>query len=675
MIMKSRIEDTKGFAPFDMKYARNKLPDADIAIIERLGLAITRKRGYLKYRERHHAKLAQGLDNTHDKPEMSETTATEFQSKKIDFEETKSDSCFSETSYAPSLVDGGTITIPLPPKESADGKPFECPYCFSVITISATRAWIKLVFKDLQSYICTFQPCSRSEKLYDSRREWFHHVSTAHSNELGKHSLGSGLICPLCRNASASVKQLERHLARHLEELALFALPRIEVADDGSNFDNDGHRNRTAESQGSLDSTSSNELIGNTVDDFRNRSSEASEEPRQHLLKSLQQLKDYVNSHPEEQYIEFQDRTDISIYDYYDHMKDDYNSDLALRKVLKMVGPMDGVIGDAKVSADHRPLDNQSLGRDVHNLSNMEKSSDLAEQTPPNHSDTASLPTRGNADEGSTVFRAGDHTDDSTLQPQSPSDVRMKSKQRTMHVRSNRGSKVETEPTIVSDVFGRPVLDYAQSGYPNNWRRRSLDNLSAKDLSSKNVSGLRKPGIIGGHRESIMGFQSAPTPMKRSLAADSLVYAQQTELEGAGARSLISDRENLPEFRVRRLRDEVWEENPQIVSNITRLDNSIEQAGKSHQKRPSLEFKKVPRPQQQYQKLDRGSRERERLSRITSNDEEQARLEDLPDITYISNAPTRPPTMLLVTRSLLNPTLLNHHCSIRQKKEPGIYVE
>ena len=162
---------------------------------------------------------------------MSETTATEF-----DFEETNSNSGISETSSSPPLVDGGNFTIPQPPSESTNGKPFECPYCFFVITISGTRSWTKHILKDLQPYICTFPHCSRPDKLYDSRREWFDHITKVHLQGFDRHSTDRKPICPLCKDSMTSGKQLERHLARHLEELALFALSPNKFADDENDF-------------------------------------------------------------------------------------------------------------------------------------------------------------------------------------------------------------------------------------------------------------------------------------------------------------------------------------------------------------------------------------------------------------------------------------------------------
>lgn len=45
------------------------------------------------------------------------------------------------------------------------------------------------------------------------------------------------MTCPLCKMTLTSSKQYEKHVARHLEELALFALPRTEMDD----ADDDAH--------------------------------------------------------------------------------------------------------------------------------------------------------------------------------------------------------------------------------------------------------------------------------------------------------------------------------------------------------------------------------------------------------------------------------------------------
>ncbi|KAM0801228.1 hypothetical protein BDR22DRAFT_820756 [Usnea florida] len=239
MLIGSRMGDQAHFEVYDQQHVRDRHPRIEEHIGQRLGRAITRRRKYLFYRERHHKKLEKGIEDVQGIQRattgsvLSETTATDFKAPNIDFEETSSNSGISETSYAPSLIDGGQITIPPPPRDSMRGKPFECPYCFFIIDIQSTRSWNRHLFKDIKPYVCTFPNCGMPDRLYDSRREWYYHETTEHCRE--------GFVCPLCRKTLESSKQCERHVARHLEELALFALPRTEKDyeedDNDDNFD------------------------------------------------------------------------------------------------------------------------------------------------------------------------------------------------------------------------------------------------------------------------------------------------------------------------------------------------------------------------------------------------------------------------------------------------------
>ena len=212
-------------------------------VVQRLGHAITRRRKYLEYRQRHHAKLSQGLDQaqgirrTATGSVLSGTQATEFVTQNIAFDENDSNTGASQTSYAPSLIQGGPITIPPLPKASTSGKLFECPYCYGIISISGERSWTRHVFKDIKPYVCIVSGCSTPEKLYDSRREWYSHHKSAHNAE--------DLTCPLlnddCEKTMRTSKQFERHVGRHLEELALFILSPPELCDDDKH-DEDNER-------------------------------------------------------------------------------------------------------------------------------------------------------------------------------------------------------------------------------------------------------------------------------------------------------------------------------------------------------------------------------------------------------------------------------------------------
>lgn len=222
--------EVAAFEPFNYNHVRDKYPKAEEFIVYRLGHGITRRRPYLKYRERYALKLKQGIsgvedDTVHDNATsgvvLSETIATDLHDSKISFDDNTSQSGNSQTSYAPTLMSGGDIMIPAPPRSSHGGAPFECPYCYFIITASSTRSWNRHVFDDLQPYICLDKTCTTPHKLYATRHEWVHHSDTMHRREAS----GEGSKCVLCGDPQKTAQQHNRHVARHLQELALFVLP------------------------------------------------------------------------------------------------------------------------------------------------------------------------------------------------------------------------------------------------------------------------------------------------------------------------------------------------------------------------------------------------------------------------------------------------------------------
>lgn len=262
-VIQSRKDETAVFEPFDREHVSHKFPNAENSIIDRLGLAITRRRQDLKYRERHHAKLSKGVLEVHFDPPsetekavgpdrastvMSPTIATDFVGKHIDFEDTSSNSGMSQTSYAPSIEGGGTISVPPPPKESVNEQPFECPYCYFVITIKSRKAWTRHVFRDVMPYSCVFLKCHQPSKLYESRREWFDHEVTAHLQHTSENL--ANISCPLCKQLVPS-QQLERHLGRHLEELALFVVPHDYFDEDAGSNNSDADIEKDVSDSGS----------------------------------------------------------------------------------------------------------------------------------------------------------------------------------------------------------------------------------------------------------------------------------------------------------------------------------------------------------------------------------------------------------------------------------------
>lgn len=215
-LMETQRPDIAAFEPFDIEHVRSKYPAANETLIHRLGLALTRRRKLLRYRERHHAKLKMGIElgrslEAEDNASLlSETLATDFQglnTAHLDCSRSQA----SGTSFASSLWAAGLTTIPEPPENAIEGPPFECPYCYYIITIENTREWQKHIFTDILPYVCTEIDCATPHKAYRSKRDWVNHHARVHSteHEIQPHvppaelrsapfSSSSVLECPLC---------------------------------------------------------------------------------------------------------------------------------------------------------------------------------------------------------------------------------------------------------------------------------------------------------------------------------------------------------------------------------------------------------------------------------------------------------------------------------------------
>ncbi|SCO85908.1 uncharacterized protein FRV6_10035 [Fusarium oxysporum] len=305
---KACLTDTSGYEPFDVQHVCNKLSKAPKSIAERLGKAISRRRQYFKYRELHHDKLASGLE-LDDKDQMQSTGASSLPKKlnvnePISLEEggnDASDTGRSQTSWATSAASPERRKIPPLPVGAGNG-PFECPFCFMMVSIASRNHWKKHVFSDLFPYICVELGCPAPDQDFQRRHQWAGHVKKYHRKtwtcKLGcdktfdssqdmklhlaqKHSettewthLDNLLTmcerpkpdnepadCPLCNERQASFKQYQRHVGRHQEDLALFALPHIageeDEKNDDSDFESEGHEEVDSEGQDELERASS----------------------------------------------------------------------------------------------------------------------------------------------------------------------------------------------------------------------------------------------------------------------------------------------------------------------------------------------------------------------------------------------------------------------------------
>jgi len=150
--MSSKFTDTCYFEDFDVAHVQAKFPGLDISLTKRLGNAISQRRQYFKYREHHHQMLSWGLDE----PNMPhhDYQSTVASSIRNDLktnaggqptfsrlnEDEKSDTGATTTSFGTSIADSGRLKVPPLPKQANEG-PFECPYCFMIISVSTRAGW------------------------------------------------------------------------------------------------------------------------------------------------------------------------------------------------------------------------------------------------------------------------------------------------------------------------------------------------------------------------------------------------------------------------------------------------------------------------------------------------------------------------------------------------------
>ncbi|KAH7483827.1 hypothetical protein FOMA001_g7273 [Fusarium oxysporum f. sp. matthiolae] len=300
---KACLTDTSGYEPFDVQHVCNKLSKAPKSIAERLGKAISRRRQYFKYRELHHDKLASDLE-LDDKDQIQSTVASSLPKKlsvnePISLEENvddASDAGRSQTSWATSAANPERRKIPALPAGAENG-PFECPFCFMMVSIASRNHWKKHVFSDLFPYICVELGCPAPDQDFQRRHQWADHVKKNHwktwACKLGcdktfdfsqdmkrhlehKHSETAKMThldslvamcerpkpeneptdCPLCNERQSTFKQYHRHVGRHQEDLALFALPHLPGEEDEKKVESDSE----SEGQEAMDSEVQDEL-------------------------------------------------------------------------------------------------------------------------------------------------------------------------------------------------------------------------------------------------------------------------------------------------------------------------------------------------------------------------------------------------------------------------------
>ncbi|KAH7020416.1 hypothetical protein EDB80DRAFT_882449 [Ilyonectria destructans] len=177
----------------------------------RLGGAIAKRRQFIKYCRDHTSRL--GIediidDNPTAGTERMSSKATTFVPGMVPkVFETDEDDALSFVS-ASTMTDCSTaLRLPSLADLSKDGKPFECPICFTLQSFQKERAWKKHAFRDLKAYVCTVGGSECDDLLFGDPDSWFAH-------EMNKHK--ATYNCSFCDQVrGASIDQLQSHLATH----------------------------------------------------------------------------------------------------------------------------------------------------------------------------------------------------------------------------------------------------------------------------------------------------------------------------------------------------------------------------------------------------------------------------------------------------------------------------
>ncbi|KAK3375537.1 hypothetical protein B0T24DRAFT_202487 [Lasiosphaeria ovina] len=293
-VFKSRVgaQALEHYEPWDIQHVQHKFSSLDPVIAKRLGLALTQRRKYFKYREEHSSRLRQGLESETEDVVMVDadggertTVASSLPDNLKEFnnptgienlatpELDDDQSEVSGTSYAPSTANTDELRVPRIPEEYIHG-PFMCPFCYMIVSIDSRHAWKNHVFRDLRPYICLFPDCDLPHEQYARRKDWAkhmtehwitwacplgctnafdsvdefqQHIRTSHPTDIGVDNIDALAslssrpdlakadgMCPLCLEVSLmNGRKYESHVGNHLEQLALFALPKaLEDEDD-----------------------------------------------------------------------------------------------------------------------------------------------------------------------------------------------------------------------------------------------------------------------------------------------------------------------------------------------------------------------------------------------------------------------------------------------------------
>lgn len=147
LLKQAAVTTTRHFEPHDINYVQEKHPRAPDFLQRRLGKAISKNRQYFKYREDHHLKLSDGLDEAdgerEDRPSTVATSVQQSGETNAVLEDVigETESIYTATSFAPTTAGDASLKPPPLPEAGQNGEPFECPLCYGVVVAENQHSW------------------------------------------------------------------------------------------------------------------------------------------------------------------------------------------------------------------------------------------------------------------------------------------------------------------------------------------------------------------------------------------------------------------------------------------------------------------------------------------------------------------------------------------------------
>ncbi|KAF5618430.1 ankyrin repeat [Fusarium sp. NRRL 25303] len=214
---KQKHLETSGWAPQQAfcDKVEQRFPRADKSLILRLGEA-----NWLRYRGCQELRIKElaGEQQPDSKDDHKTVAGSRFHDSGLGTS-LPTMSSYAETVMTYSGSDGQKTRIPRLSEEAKQGKPFPCVACGRTVRLTTNAAWKRHLYSDLQPYLCLETECDMSS--FRNRNDWVSHLALEHYEPDWK-----SITCPLCFEIAEQGKvAITRHLASHLEEISLSALP------------------------------------------------------------------------------------------------------------------------------------------------------------------------------------------------------------------------------------------------------------------------------------------------------------------------------------------------------------------------------------------------------------------------------------------------------------------